>query len=705
MRILGLSSAKNIFSLLITIVLVFFIGYLNFVIIRNQFVGEFSQNMGSIEISYIQMAKFWVESGGAGWQPLWYLGYPWHVFYTPLLPFLEVVLHIVSGFSFGHAYRVITAVGYILVPVTTFLFVWQISKSRTGAFVAGLFYTFVPSLIALAFGQVAQDNLSGSLEPRRFAILVRWGEGPHTLALAFLPLFGVFLSKYFESGKLRDLFLASLFLGLVAMTNAIAVWAAFLLSLSFLLAEVSGSKSDLIEVVKKIAKVGFVTFGLIGFWYNLPFLGTFFREGGGALSNWTMLFPWTFVAIFAIGVVIFGVISKLTRNLPGLAFALYWFIGFFLIVYIYYASGEDRLEYVPQALRLNTEVDLALGILIGVVISNGFLYFRAKIGKVKILSTIAAFAIVLVPIVLMIPKARQLIVDLPLHALPLEMSNIGSIERTKEYKVAKTLKGMVEGTDQRVFVPGNYGFWLNYFEPIPQIRGALFQSSTHFWPDHVYWQVTNGLDGQIALAWLSIANIGELVYGSELFGDYKVPKDKFEAILEPKLTNEYGDIFYSVPLKNDSLAKAVDYKALLAIAKPTNAIDEKPIFDYVSQLERNSGQKLKVEKVSNSHLKISGKLKNGQGILVQQTYDSGWHASKWKVKRDNFDFMVLVPEASKFPGDEFAAFVVDLKYSKPPAVYLGYLITLITIGFLIRESIKKWKQGKQDRVIVNTPAS
>src|SRR3990170_449247 len=161
--------------------------YLNLVLIRYWFVGEFNQNLGSIEISYIQMAKFWVESTKGGWQSLWYLGYPWHVFYTPILPALEVLLHQALNFSFAHAYRVLTGAGYVLVPVAVYLFTWQIGKSKTGALISALFYSFVPSIIGFFFAGVANDTLSSLAEPRRFAILIRWGEGPHTLSLVFLP--------------------------------------------------------------------------------------------------------------------------------------------------------------------------------------------------------------------------------------------------------------------------------------------------------------------------------------------------------------------------------------------------------------------------------------------------------------------------------------------------------------------------------------
>src|SRR3990167_1460417 len=145
---------KNLFiSSFITLIFLAVVAYLNFGIIRYYFEGEFNQNLASIEISYVQMAKFWVE-GGTLWQPLWYLGHPWHVFYTPFLPALEVLFHQLFNFSFAHAYRVLTGVGYMLVPVSLYLFVWQITKSKTGAIVSALMYSLAPSLISIIFSEV-----------------------------------------------------------------------------------------------------------------------------------------------------------------------------------------------------------------------------------------------------------------------------------------------------------------------------------------------------------------------------------------------------------------------------------------------------------------------------------------------------------------------------------------------------------------------
>ena len=711
----GVRVVDFVVSSMVAILIVAAIGYFNFSLIRNHFIGDFNQNIASIEISYIQMAKFWSDSGGSLWQPLWYLGYPWHVFYTPLLPFLELIFHNLFDFSFAHAYRVLTGIGYVIAPISTFFFVWQIAKSKSGAAISAFVYSIVPSLIAFLFNEVAQDSISGMLEPRRFTILVRWGEGPHTLALAFVPVFGLFVSRYLESFKFRDLLFASIFLGIAALTNAIALWACAVLLLAFVIGKMAESGAnviaggnepnfvidhtggreiakqrdshDFVKITKKVVGILFLTWGLVAFWYNPASFGTFFAEGGGAFSNWAAMFPWGILVLVVAAVGIFMLVKKFFGKLAGLPFSVFWFLMMFGIVYTYYASGDSHLEYVPQALRLNTEADLAFSVLVGVTISRLFLFLISMESYGKIVGWISASIVVSVcalPIGLL---GFKLLGALPEVTKPLEQSQAGDITKTAEYKVATRLKELSEGTDQRVFAPGNYGFWLNFFEPVPQIRGALYQSSTHFWPEHIYYQVTNGNDGNISLAWLKIANIGKLVFttigSGETYKDYKVPQDKFDRVLK-QISNESGDVFFDVPLANDSLAKVVDARTLEGLKRPFNAIDDQPINEYVDWIEQYSDRKIKFSQLRRDHYRITGEVREGEAVLIQSTYDSGWsvkqnrgQTGEWKIKRDPFDFMVLIPKR----GGQFEA---DLVYGKPLVVYFGYLVTFMTIGFIVK---------------------
>jgi len=678
-----MTKKSTIVHVLIAVLFSLIILYLNFTLVRYLFLGEFNQNITSIEISYIQMAKFWVEGGGL-WQPLWYLGYPWHVFYTPLLPALEVLAHQILNFSFAHAYRVIVGAGYVFAPVSLFLFVWQISKSKTGALVSALIYSFVPSIIAFLFPEVRADTLSALAEPRRFAILVRWGEGPHILALVFVPLFGLFFSRFWERRSFTYLLLAAIFLVLTALTNAIALWAALLLLFAIVLGEISKKDANIIGIVKATLGLGILTFGLVAFWFNIPFISTFFREGTGILDNWLAMIPWGLIPLAAVFVIIFLVVQKLGRNIAGFPVSIFWFLMVFAIVYVYYASGESRLEYVPQALRLNTEVDMALAIVCGVLVSKIFLFLGEGFKRLKFATYPLALLLFCIPIIALLFWWNQLRQVLPEYTKPLSIT--GDIKKTSEYNVAKKLSELTSGTDQRVLVPGNYGFWFNYFTDVPQLRGALYQSSTHFWPDHIYYQITNGSDGNISLAWLKIANIGKLVYttagSKETYKDYKVPVAKFSSVLEEVLS-ENGDIYFDVPLKNDNLAKVVDANTFRQIRKPLNAIDSEPIYQYVGWFEQKADNKLRLTKISNGHYKIEGELSENEAVLFQQTYDPGWRVKNkgWKVVKDPLDFMVLVPKNA-------GRFEIELVYGKSLTVYLGYLITLVAIGAIAREFIK-----------------
>ena len=100
--------------------LLFLVGYQQ---VFPLFKGEFTQQLGSIEVSYVQMAKF-IESSWPhfAWQPLWYLGYPMWLVYTPLVPIWEFLTHHAFNWSYSHGYRVLTAFSYCATLVFVYFF-------------------------------------------------------------------------------------------------------------------------------------------------------------------------------------------------------------------------------------------------------------------------------------------------------------------------------------------------------------------------------------------------------------------------------------------------------------------------------------------------------------------------------------------------------------------------------------------------------
>ena len=84
------------------------------------FTGDFTRYRGSIEAAYISDARFIVDHfPDLSWNQLWYLGFPFEWFYTPLLPALVALLGRLIG-DVPAAYRIVAASGFALGPAALY---------------------------------------------------------------------------------------------------------------------------------------------------------------------------------------------------------------------------------------------------------------------------------------------------------------------------------------------------------------------------------------------------------------------------------------------------------------------------------------------------------------------------------------------------------------------------------------------------------
>ncbi|OGM27026.1 hypothetical protein A2627_02555 [Candidatus Woesebacteria bacterium RIFCSPHIGHO2_01_FULL_39_28] len=664
---------KTIASALGVLIGAVIIGFVNFQIISTWMNGgNGPANVGSIEVSYVSMARFLGDFGFRSWAPFWYLGFPYHLFYTPFLPYLIFLLNKIISMPLWEGYRFLTGLSYILAPISLFFLGWTLSKRFIGGLLSGILYSVAPTIFYFFDKGVLGDRISAQFfDPRRFTILVRWGEGPHTLSLVFLPLAGVFFARYLRKSRFMDLTLASFFLGLTALSNALGMFAALLLTGSIFFARSAVVRTkDLFKVLLSLILVLVLALGLISLWYNFSFIKNFFGEGQGTASILIALFPWGWVAIL-LGAGIFHIVFKKVIRDFGIASSLLWFLILFCVVLTYYKTG---VELLPQALRYNTEADMALSLLIGVLVG----VIARKLGQkhiaFEIFITVITFITIILGIVYIQPfipiasKAGEAVVDLG---------------KGSEYKIAKWLDGHVDQKKgERVFIPGNYGFYLNFFTNVWQVRGGLFQAATHPWQNHIHFQLANGKDPELVLAWLTIVNVKYAVVTTPASMElYKETKnlERFETF--PISLEQSGDVIYEVPLKRSSLAKPVNLKLLASPAgglkSPKRADDKAPILAYADWVENSSLNETTFEVVNNDNYKIKGSVASGEGILVQMTADPGWQAkdqygNKLQIQKDPLGFFVI---NTPRPGD----ISISLKRGRTWDEWLGYILTLITI--------------------------
>lgn len=667
----------SIFALLILL-----IGYWS---IAPWFAGNGPLNLGSIEVSYVSMARFLVDYyPHLSWAPYWYFGFPFHLFYTPLLPVLEALLYLLGKIPYWQAYRMITGLGYVFTPVSVFLFAWFISKRLIPGLVAALAYMFLPSLFyfVLPSGEVARDVISeGILDPRRLVILARWGEGPHTLSLVFLPLAGLFFAWTLQSRRFFPLVMGAFLLMLTAITNAVGFYGLVLLLGAIFFVQLT-EKGKLKSQTLKTAGVFFlVSFGLSSFWYNLSFIASFFSEGGGILGNYLNLFPWGWLLILLVVGVVFFLFQKVIHQ-QALKIALVWFGLTFSLVYVYYASAppeffEQRLEFAPQALRLMTEADMAFSILIASLLAALIDFWEKR----RWILSLVGQGLALSGVILLawygweyLPFSRQAV------------SGQVELSKTAEKEVADWLAKKVDPKKgERIYLAGNYGFYLNYFTDIWQLRGGLYQAKTHPWPEHIYYQVNHGTDKEIALAWLKAANVKYLVVNtdssSELYKEFPHPK-KFS-----RLNPEYernGDIIYRVPLITASPVKVIDRKRLKDLRPPKKADDKIALLAYADWLAKS--RPASFEMANNDLYQIEATLGEEEGILLQMTYDKGFRAvspeGSLKIIKDPLGFMTLIPAE---PGQ----YEIQLSHHPTLQIYLGYLLTLLTVLLILWQGFRK----------------
>src|SRR4030042_1997048 len=105
---------KKITRLVFAFLAVLIIFTLNYLVISPWLAGKGPLNLGSIEVSYVSMSRFLKDfSPHLSFAPYWYLGFPFHVFYTPVLPFAAFLLNLLSNVSLWQAYRLLTGAAFI----------------------------------------------------------------------------------------------------------------------------------------------------------------------------------------------------------------------------------------------------------------------------------------------------------------------------------------------------------------------------------------------------------------------------------------------------------------------------------------------------------------------------------------------------------------------------------------------------------------
>lgn len=652
---------------------------LNTVIVFPLFNGEYTQYMGSIEASYVSYARFIDENWPyVSWNPLGYLGFPFHLFETPLLPYLVAAIHkLPLDLSTAAAYRVVTASAYVLGPVSLYLFVRYLMKRELTAVLAALAYSLMPSFVYV-MGGVRADSAVGVFghPPWRLIVMTWYGEGPHIAALTLTPLAALFFLRALKKPSFASYLIAALLVTAIALTNWIALVAAALILGVVLFSEMLlGSPG---RKLRSAFAVAVIAYGLSAFWFNLSFVKASLAFGNPSNNS----LDFNPVLLLVLGVPVAGICYVTFSGKPQrqkLFIPAAWFAIFAVIVYGQYQFG---LNVAPQPFRYAPELNMAaviLGAMLVTVVYDRLRSNAADLGKLAAPALVAVVVAAIVVISLPFPRAAWSATE----------AN-ADVRQTSEYQVARWLDDNGEGA--RVYATGTHAFWLNAFASVPQVRGGHDGGAVNQWWDHVVYQINNGEDGELAVMWAKALNVRYMVVN---FPDSKVHykdfvyPDKFNGLL-PERFNYEGDTVYEVPTDSPEPVQLVSLSRFQALPSIENVLDRDGLEAYVQAVESSEGVDAGSLQVDGpARMTITADLAPGQGLLVRTTYDRGWTAraegTKVDLSPDPVGFLLLEPEA---PGRH----QIVLEYHEPSAVRLGYLITAATVMALAVLAIKPVRQ-------------
>jgi hypothetical protein len=625
---------------------------------------------GSIEDGYVAIARFVsAHPNPWGWNPFQYCGLPARFLYVPVLPYLTAALaHLMPRADLAYIYRTLVSLAACAGPVTAFFFALHFTRSRLWSLVAGLSYSLFSPSYGL-FPAIEKDRGIVQL-PWRIQVLAKYGEGPHNMALALIPLVLLVLWIAARRRGYPPLLAAAALLAAVPLVNWVGAFALAIACLVLLAASLGEPEFR----AWRVCAAGGLGYLLACFWLTPTFIRTIafnwpadsFAYHFGRPQHWL-------VAGMVAGVLLIRLLFRLFRGPFYLCFVTMAAFTFGWIASIFYLYGLDT---IPESRRYAIEFELFLALALVEAIR---LSMRSSNSTVRLCAIGAGAMLLLAGTPQLWAYATQ-----GWHRwAPLTK------EESVEYRLARWMAD--HPPEGRVFASGGLRFRMNAWFDLPQVGGGFETGLTNRMPWDLAYHVRTGEDAhpgyETAGALLQLAAIDTqyvVIHGPksrEYYRDYVHP-ERLTAALRPVYRVE-DDTIYSLPAR--PLAHLVSRGEL-----PGEAAAAHPwvLERYVAAIEDAARPVLRTAWLGTGSFEISGATPPGRLVSVQVNGGAGWRA--WQdghqipIETDDLGFMVLRPAAS-------AATHIELQYRAPAEPRVMAAVSALTWTAALAALIILWR--------------
>lgn len=596
------------------------------------------------------------------WQPLWYCGTRFDYIYPPALRYGTAALAKMFPILPVRAYHLYTAFFYCLGIAGVYMFARVVAKSRGSAWLSAL-GTLLLSPSLLLFRDVRMD--AWHLAPQRLSALVRYGEGPHVSSVAILPFALLCSFLALERRRPGFLALAALCCALVVLNN---FYGATALAILFPILAWS------IWVTHQDHRVWFratgivaLAYGLTAFWlvpsyFRITLRNMQFVSSPG--NSWSPI-----VAVAALGA--FGFLSlRWARGRRELVYPV--FIGGSAAAFVLVVAGKYYFNFrvIGEAGRLMPEFDFILILFVvecvrrlwTIDLPRPHYPFAPSVWtrSVAVVIIAASFA----PSVDYVRHAREIFVP------------DWDYRHRVEYRVTDWIAKNLPGA--RCLAIGSVRFWYDTWNDLAQMSGGSEQGLINALVPQAYYFVTNSRDVQASIKWMQALGVDAVIVSDkqsqEVYHDFANPQE-FEGLL-PQIYNDHlGNVIYKVPRRYPGLARVVDTRRLQSIEPIRSVLEVAALRGYIDAVEHAPEASASEQWEGTDAMNVHANLQEGQSILLQETFDPGWHAYSGghalRVHPDPVGFIWI--EAP--PGEQR----IQLRFEMPLENRIGRLLTVASM--------------------------
>lgn len=623
---------------------------------------KYTDGWASIESTFIADARMLKDHWPRPlWQPYWYVGTRFDYVYPPGLRYGTAAISKYGNVDASKAYHIYVAFFYCFGIAGVYLLARLGFRHR----IAGIASALAAAVIApsyLVLPEAAADMFRTG--PTRLNVLVRYGEGPHMTAFAWIPFALAFTWLAIRKKDYRWAVAGGVAAAAIVANN---FYGATALAMFFPLLLWGLWVTDKASFeLRYVLPVPLIAYGLSAFWLTPSYLEITLRNmqfvaGKPNLwSNWVGLI--TLIAFLSFT-------NRKFQNQPDRAWAV--FVGGAALFFTVNTVGNYWLDFriIGEPMRLAPELDLIwIWVLVFAML---WLWRKSVLGRGIVFATILAL--------------------LGLHYNYLRHNRaifpLGTDYKTTVYW--RTPEWIAQNyPNARSYVTGAVRFWYNTWHDLYQLGGSSEQGLENTMVMPSQWEIVMGPDPKLAIAWLQVMGVDLVaVHGKnsdEWYKDFLYP-NKFDGLLKEVHQFERDNHIFEVPRRYRSMARIVDRKALDSLPKIKDQTDLEGLEKYVAVYEQGPEAPTRTNWKDTDELHFEGQTGAGQSVILQTSYDVCWRAEsnigRLPVTKDQLGFVRIDTPAGVSS--------IRLIFDKPLEKTVGevfFVLTILASGWVL------WKQ-------------